>query len=319
MKRFLVLMETDGASIHPRSEAAVDVARACEIPFDLLITGGPSIEAEASKWTGVGADRVLIAVSDALMHSTADRVAAVCAALMDGETSLIGPASISDVLARVAGALDLPMVTDVDGVSNSESGIVFHSLAFDGRIRQTVRVDAPRAVLSVQPRTAGLAPEIGATNAKSTIEHVAIDSIALPAGTIWVSTTSTVHRRPPLHEASVIVAGGRSLGDSASFEQYLGPVADRLDGAVAASGGAVHSGIAPSTQLIGQTGQTVSPDLYIAVGISGADQHIGGMQNSRVIVAINRDPQAAIFRVADYGLVADYHDALPELAEKLAH
>jgi electron transfer flavoprotein alpha subunit len=317
MKRLLVLLDTDGEHVLPSSTAAIEFARQLGSPFDILIAGAPSIAEEASAWTGYGAARVLLAASDDLAHPTADRLAAVCVHLMDSTTSIVGTTGAADILARVAGVLDLPAVNNVSTIEQEEKGPAFRRLALDDRIMETVRVDAPRVAFTARATQHSTPPLFGTGESTSQIVTVTVDPSYLPQGTTWISRTASVHKRPPMHEARVIVAGGRSLGDSATFEQYLGKVADKLGGAVAASGGAVHSGIAPSTQLVGQTGQTVEPELYIAVGISGADQHIGGMQNSRVIVAINRDPHAAIFRVADYGLVADYREALPELAEKL--
>jgi len=270
MKRLLVLGE---------SRAAIDFARDTCIRFDTV----------------------------SLPDSTDDALATAILARMDEGTSVAGPSNLFDILARVAGALDLPLLREVDGVD----GDTVRSGSFDGRLRETIKVTTARAVFSVNSNYR--------STASAAVEPSAIDalSVAPSTSTHLVSRTSTVHQRPPLHEARVVVAGGRSLKDSGQFEQYLGKVVDKLGAAIAASGGAVHSGIASSTQLVGQTGSTVAPELYIAVGISGADQHVGGMQDSRVIVAINRDPHASIFRIADYGLVADLREALPELAEKL--
>lgn len=321
MKRFLVLLETYGQAVSTASAAAVDFARQTGRPFDILIAGGPTIEG-VDHWKGCGAESVIVAMSESLTHPTADRLAAYCVLRLNADTSLIGPSTIDDVLARVAGIIDAPFLGDVDrvefpiiGAEGPTTGLAFRKRDFDGRVETRVRVDMPCAVFSVRPRKVDNTQPAGGPIAQ--LMMVSVDESTLPQSTTWVSRTSAVHKRPPLEEARVIVAGGRSLGDASSFEQYLGKIADKLGGAVAASGGAVHSGIAPSTQLIGQTGLTVAPDLYIAVGISGADQHVGGMQKSRVIVAVNRDPHAAIFRIADYGLVADFREALPELAEKL--
>lgn len=315
MKRLLVILETNGTRVRASSMAAIEFAQALAVPFDVLIAGAPSSAAEADAWTGTGAERVLTAASTELAHPTADRLAALCGRLMDEGTSLAGPSTMADVLARVAGALDLPMASEVEGFEMSGGQPAVRHATCDGRVRQTARVDAPRAVFSIRTGIAKPAGHVSAASAASAV--VALDTSDLPSDTTWISEATTVHTRPPLDQARVIVAGGRSLGDAAAFEQYLGKAADKLGGAVAASGGAVHSGIAPAAQLIGQTGQTVAPELYIAVGISGADQHVGGMRNSRVVVAVNRDPQATIFRVADYGLVADFREAMPELAEKL--
>lgn len=145
----------------------------------------------------------------------------------------------------------------------------------------------------------------------------AADLAPLPVGITWLGLEDREKTRPKLANARVVVAGGRSLRDAETFERLIGGLADKLGGAVGASGGAVHAGLAPSELLIGQSGQSVAPDLYVAVGISGVDQHLGGMKDAKVIVAINSDPDAPIFRIADYGLVADIHQAVPELLERL--
>jgi len=302
MKRLLLLFDVDAPG---PSAGAVGFARDASVPFDILWAGEGAGKAE--EWSTCGAERVLYVGQSRL---PAVHAATIAAHLMDAETSIAGPSTVADVLARVAGALDLPMLNDVDQIEGDK----VRCATYGGGVRTIAKVNAPRAVFSVKS-TYPARPTASTTAAP--VQPFEVDGIQLPRNTNLVSRTSTVHKRPPLHVARVIVAGGRSLRDSAQFEQYLGAVADKLGAAIAASGGAVHSGIAPSTQLVGQTGETVSPELYVAVGISGADQHVGGMQNSRVIVAINRDPHASIFRVADYGLVADLRDALPELAEKL--
>lgn len=296
MKRLLVLIDVDAPG---PSAGAVGFARDAGVPFDILWSG------EGAEWTRCGSDRVL---SMGSLRRTAEDAASIAAHLMDEDTSIAGPSTVCDVLARIAEKLDLPMLDDVDKIDGETVECATHG----GRVRMRVTL-AGRAVFSVSSTYPSRPP----TTKDAPIQPVEIDGIRLSRCTTVVSRTSTVHKRPPLNEARVIVAGGRSLGDGASFEALIGKVADKLGAAVAASGGAVHSGIAPAEQLVGQTGQTVAPDLYIAVGISGADQHVGGMNDSRVIVAINRDPHASIFRVADYGLVADLRDALPELAEKL--
>ncbi len=139
----------------------------------------------------------------------------------------------------------------------------------------------------------------------------------LPTGAVWLGLETGEQKQPTLKNARVVVAGGRVLRDAETFERLIGGLADKLGGAVGASGGAIHAGLAPAEALIGQTGQRVTPELYVAIGISGVDQHLGGMKDSEVIVAINTDPDAPIFQIADYGLVADIHQAVPEMLEKL--
>jgi electron transfer flavoprotein alpha subunit len=212
-----------------------------------------------------------------------------------------------DVLARVAGILDAAMVTDVVGV---ESPTVFTRPIVAGSIIATVEVLANPVVLTVRP--AGF-PK---TALSGTSQVEAID-LPIVGGSQRLSVTSRGGARPDLAIAKTVVSGGRPLKDAATFEQVIGGLADALGGAVGATRAAVDSGIAANELQVGQTGKIVAPDLYIAAGISGSTQHMAGIKDSKVIVAINKDPDAPIFEFADFGLVADLFDAIPEFRAKI--
>ncbi len=322
MVHVLILAETDGERVLPGTQAAITFAQqlvqVLNTNYSILLVGGPGIEEQAPAWSGYGAERILLAADSALTHPTADRVAEVCAqaAKQIGATFLTGLSSSfgRDVLPRVAGLLDLPMVTDVLAVEQSVGGLAFRRPIYAGNILATVRIEGDGGVFSVRGTAFG-SPSGAPTS--SPIETLQIETAALPTGTTWVSQDTPEQRRPELTSARVVVSGGRPLRDAETFERLLGGLADKLGGAVGATRAAVDSGIAPNELQIGQTGKVVAPDLYIAAGISGSVQHLAGMKDSKVIVAINTDPEAPIFEVADYGLVADLHQAIPEMISKL--
>lgn len=323
MKQFLILAETDGARILPATLPALtfaqELARTTGGSFDLLLVGGSEIAGEAEAWGEYGAARVFVAAMPELAHPTADKIAVVCAQAMEqaGADSLIGTSSSfgRDVLPRVAGLLDVPMLSDVLSVENRANGLAFRRPMVAGNLIATVRVEGERAVFSVRGTAFGK-PEASAGNV-SEVQNVRVDAGSLPQGTAWVGLEAGEQKRPDLTTARVVVSGGRPLRDAETFERLLGGLADKLGGAVGATRAAVDSGIAPNELQVGQTGKAVAPDLYIAAGVSGSVQHLAGMKDSKVIVAINTDSDAPIFEVADYGLVADLYNAVPELTSKL--
>ena len=206
------------------------------------------------------------------------------------------------------------MVSDVIAIAPGGSGLRFCRPMFAGNIVATVELVTRSAVFSVRASAFGYPRNELPT---SSLQIADFDSAAYPTGTRWVSLHAAAQTRPDLGAARAVVSGGRPLRDAETFERLIGGLADVLHGAVGATRAAVDSGIAPNELQIGQTGKIVAPDLYIAAGISGSVQHLAGMKDSRVIVAINTDPEAPIFEVADYGLVADLHQAVPELTEAL--
>jgi electron transfer flavoprotein alpha subunit len=319
MPALLVLAETDGHKILPSTLPTIAFAQQWA-----HATGGAFIllailqdTDAASELAGYGARAVRVAALLDGRRPTADVVAAIMSheARQAATDSVAGPSSSfgRDVLPRVAALLDLPMLSDVLSVEAGEGGLLFRRPMYAGNVIATVQIDGDAGVYSVRT-TAFDAPE--AVGAASPVETASLPE-TLPEGTTIVTLESAEQKRPELTSARVVVSGGRPLKDAETFERLLGGLADRLGGAVGATRAAVDSGIAPNELQVGQTGKVVAPDLYIAAGVSGSVQHMAGMKDSKVIVAINNDPDAPIFEVADYGLVADLHQAIPELMEKL--
>ncbi len=318
----LVFMETDGQRLPDVTLSSIkfaqDVSRTWETPFDLLAIGGAEIAAQTDNWRDLGARRIWVAAHDMLIHPTADRAAVVCHQVLRqiGAEVVIGAATTfgKDVLPRLAEAADLPMISDLIGIGADSSGLQFLRPMYAGNVVATMELADRRAVFSVRP-SAFRDPERGLPASDVTAFPVNADE--LPTGTTWVALEAAARSRPELTAARVVVSGGRPLRDAATFERVLGGLADALGGAVGATRAAVDSGIAPNELQVGQTGKSVAPELYIAAGVSGSVQHLAGMKDSRVIVAINTDPDAPIFSVADYGLIADLHQAVPELTERV--
>jgi electron transfer flavoprotein alpha subunit len=322
MAKMLVIAETDGQKVLESSRPAVTFAQKMATltngSFDILAIGGPGIGESVQTWSGYGAGQIHVAEASDMEQPTANLVAAVCVQVLQssGADSVAAASSAfsRDVLPRLAGLLDLPMLSDVMGVAQEDGGLVFKRPMYAGNIIATVQIEGEGGVYSVRG-TAFDNPETSGT--QSVIETVQVDSNFLPQGTTFISLEGGEQKRPDLAAARVVVSGGRPLRDAETFERLVGGLADKLGGAVGATRAAVDSGIAPNELQIGQTGRVVAPDLYIAAGISGSVQHLAGMKESKTIVAINTDPDAPIFEVADYGLVADLHQALPELISKL--
>lgn len=322
MSKILVLAETDGARILPGTLPAITFAQTLvrEVGggFDLLIVGGAEIGGEVEAWRGYGAGRVFVAAASELAHPTADRVAGVCSIAMQqaGAESIVGTSSTfgRDVLPRIAGLRDLPMLSDVLHVEKAGGRLIFRRPMVAGNVIATVQVEGDSGVFSVRGTAFG-PPE--KTESASEVQSLNVDVGRLPQGTTWIGLEAGEQKRPELTTARVVVSGGRPLRDAETFERLIGGLADKLGGAVGATRAAVDSGIVPNELQVGQTGKVVAPELYIAAGISGSVQHLAGMKDSKTIVAINTDPDAPIFEVADYGLVADLHQALPELIAKL--
>jgi len=275
-------------------------AQALGLSFDILAVSG-----EAP--TDLGADRVRAAglaevpTADGLAKDIAK------AAAEYSHVAAVSTMRAKDVLPRVAALLDAAMVTDVIG---AESASVFHRPMVAGAIVATVEALTEKVVITVRP--AGFPKPT--RKGESAIETVTFDA---PSKARRVATTARSGSRPDLAAAKVVVSGGRPLKDAATFEKIIGGLADTLGGAVGATRAAVDSGIAPNELQVGQTGKIVAPDLYVAAGISGSTQHMAGIKDSKVIVAINKDPEAPIFEVADLGLVADLFDAVPQLQAKV--
>jgi electron transfer flavoprotein alpha subunit len=267
------------------------------------------VAAEAAKLAGVA--KVLTAESDALEHALAEPLAALIVSLAGSYDALLAPTTATgkSVMPRVAALLDVMQVSDVMEVLGPDT---FRRPTYAGNAIQTVKSKDAKKVITV--RTASFAAAEGGSNT-APIEQASPSSD--PGLSTFVEESVAKTERPELAGAKIIISGGRALGSKEKFLEVILPVADKLGAAVGASRAAVDAGYAPNDWQVGQTGKIVAPDLYIACGISGAIQHLAGMKDSKVIVAINKDPEAPIFQVADYGLVADLFQVLPELEKEL--
>lgn len=309
----LVIAEHDNAKLRPATLATVAAARQIGGAIDVLVAGAAcaTVAEEAARIEGV--TRVRLADATYYEHELAENVAALVVANADGYSHLIAPSSTfgKNLMPRVAALLDVAQVSDVSAIKSADT---FVHPVYAGNALETVQsLDAVK-VLTIRT-TAFDAASSGA--AMAPVE-------SLPAGpdlalSRFVSREVSASDRPELGSARVVVSGGRGLGSAAQFTAVLTPLADCLGAALGASRAAVDAGFAPNDWQVGQTGKIVAPELYVAVAISGAIQHLAGMKESRVIVAINKDPDAAIFQVADYGLVADLFEAVPELVRALGH
>jgi len=308
----LLLAEHDNVSLKDSTNKALTAAKALGAEVHVLVAGEhckPAAEA-AAKLDGVS--KVLLADAPAYAHMLAEPTAALIVALAGPYETIMAPATTNgkNVMPRVAALLDVMQISDVTKVLAPDT---FERPIYAGNAIQTVRSADPKKVITV--RTAAF-QATGEGAAAAPIEPVA--AAADPGLSGFVGEELSKSERPELTSAKIIISGGRAMQSRDNFTKYIEPVADKLGAAVGASRAAVDAGYAPNDWQVGQTGKVVAPDLYIAVGISGAIQHLAGMKDSKVIVAINKDEEAPIFQVADYGLVADLYAALPEFANELA-
>jgi len=307
----LVIAEHDNASIKGATLNTITAAAAAGGDVHVLVAGhnaGGAAEA-ASKIAGVA--KVLLAEAPGLEHGLAENVAAQVIAIAGNYSHIVFPATASgkNVAPRVAALLDVAQVSDVTKVISADT---FERPIYAGNAIATVQSSDKVKVLTV--RTTGFDPA-AATGGSAAVEKVA--ATADDGSSTFVGSEIAKNDRPELTAAKIIVSGGRALGSSDKFTEVLTPLADKLGAALGASRAAVDAGYAPNDWQVGQTGKIVAPQLYIAAGISGAIQHLAGMKDSKVIVAINKDPEAPIFSVADYGLEADLFTAVPELVKAL--
>ena len=275
----------------------------------VLCAGARAAEAAAEAATIAGVAKVLVAEDALYGHRLAEPVAALIVSLAGDYSHIAAPATTDakNILPRVAALLDVMVITDVSGVVDAET---YQRPVYAGNAIQTVRSADGVKVLSIRTSTF----EAAGSQAAAPVEPVAAG--ADPGLSAWVEDRVAASDRPELTSAKIVVSGGRGVGSEENFK-VIAALADRLGAAIGASRAAVDSGFAPNDWQVGQTGKVVAPDLYIACGISGAIQHLAGMKDSKIIVAINKDEEAPIFQVADFGLVADLFDAVPELAKKL--
>jgi electron transfer flavoprotein alpha subunit len=307
----LLLAETAGDAIAPATAKALTAAKEIGGPIHVLIVG-PGLKGaaeQAAKLAGV--EKVLVAEDASLDHVLAETVAALIVSLAGAYDVIIAPSTSAtkNVLPRVAALLDVMQISDIIKVVSADT---FERPIYAGNAIQTVRAKDAKKVITVRTTAFAAAPEGGSAPVE------AIAAPADPGVSAFKSEELAKSERPELTSARIILSGGRALGSAENFQKVLDPVATRLNAAIGASRAAVDAGYAPNDLQVGQTGKAVAPDLYIAAGISGAIQHLAGMKDSKVIVAINKDEEAPIFQVADYGLVADLFTALPELEAELA-
>ncbi|MEZ5529074.1 MAG: FAD-binding protein [Porticoccaceae bacterium] len=306
----LVIAEHDNSQLKPATLNTVSAAQAIGGDIHVLVAGSgcASVADAAAKISGVS--KVLLADNNAYTHQLAENVAPLVAELATGYSHVLAPATTTgkNLSPRVAALLDVQGISDISAV---ESADTFKRPIYAGNVIATVQSSDAIKVLTV--RSTAFDPVV-AEGGSASVETVAG---AQDAGTsAFVGEELAASERPELTSARVVVSGGRGMGSSENFHM-LEKLADKLGAAVGASRAAVDAGFVPNDMQVGQTGKIVAPDLYIAVGISGAIQHLAGMKDSKVIVAINKDEEAPIFQVADYGLVADLFQALPDLDSKL--
>jgi len=308
MSVLLLAEVTDGVLAMDATAKAVTAAKAIG-DVTLLCAGATAADAAKEAATIDGVSKVLVAEDAIYGHRLAEPTAALLVALADDYTHIVAPATTDakNILPRVAALLDVMVISDVSAVVDAET---FERPIYAGNAIQTVKSTDAKKVVSFRTSTFDAA---GTGNA-APVEAIA--TVADPALSAWIEDRVAASDRPELTSAGVVVSGGRGVGSKDDFA-IIERLADKLGAAVGASRAAVDSGFAPNDWQVGQTGKVVAPDLYVAVGISGAIQHLAGMKDSKIIVAINKDEEAPIFQVADYGLVADLFDALPELTEKL--
>jgi electron transfer flavoprotein alpha subunit len=306
----LLLAEHDNKSLAPATAKALTAARAFGSEVDILVAGEgarPAAEA-AAKLEGVR--KVLLAEAPHLAQRLAEETAAVVLPLMPNYSVLLAPATTmgKNVLPRVAALLDVAQVSDIVEVKSPNT---FVRPVYAGNALETVQTSDKTVVATVRTTAFATAGEGGSAPIETIMPPPPVSMSSFEGSEISVS------ERPELTAARIVVSGGRGMQSGDNFKTLIEPLADRLGAAVGASRAAVDAGYMPNDHQVGQTGKVVAPELYIAVGISGAIQHLAGMKDSKVIVAINKDADAPIFQVADYGLVGDLFTVLPELQEEL--
>jgi electron transfer flavoprotein alpha subunit len=306
----LLVAEHDNKTLKDSTNKALTAAKALGADVHVLIAGKDAkvVADAAAKLDGV--KKVLVADAAPYEHQLAEPTAALIVALAGGYDAIVAPATTNwkNIMPRVAALLDVMQISDITKVVAPDT---FERPIYAGNAIQTVKSTDAKKVITVRTSTFQATGEGGAAS----VENAA--PAADPALSSFVGEELSKSDRPELTSAKIIISGGRAMQSRENFAKYIEPVADKLGAAVGASRAAVDAGYAPNDWQVGQTGKVVAPELYIAVGISGAIQHLAGMKDSKVIVAINKDEEAPIFQVADYGLVADLYQALPELAAEL--
>jgi len=306
----LVIADHDNASLKDSTHKTVSAAQKIGGDVDILVAGkdAKAVADAAAKISGVR--KVLLAESAELGQGLAESMEALVAPLMSGYDAVLTPATAQgkNFSPRIAAKLDVAQISDIIDVVDAST---FVRPIYAGNALETVQSGDAKKVITVRPTAFKAAEEGGSAKVETTAAPAA------PSKTRFVEQKLVKSARPELAGAKIVVSGGRAMGSAEEFQRVIEPLADKLGAAVGASRAAVDAGYAPNDYQVGQTGKVVAPELYVAIGISGAIQHLAGMKDSKVIVAINKDADAPIFQVADYGLVADYKTAVPELMTAL--
>ena len=311
MAQVLVVAEHDNGSLRKATLHAVAAAQKVGGELHVLVAGHQAQAAAQAATQIPGVAKVLLADAPHLADFLAENVAALLVALAKGYSHVLAPATSNgkNAMPRAAALLDVQQISDIVAVDSADT---FVRPIYAGNALATVRSKDPIKVITVRTTAFDAAPAIGG--------NAVIEAVTPPpdAGlSQFVGREVSKSERPELTAAKIIVSGGRGMGSGENFKKVLEPLADRLGAAMGASRAAVDAGFVPNDWQVGQTGKIVAPDLYVAVGISGAIQHLAGMKDSRVIVAINKDEEAPIFQVADYGLVGDLFQVVPQLLDEL--
>jgi electron transfer flavoprotein alpha subunit len=306
----LLIAEHDNASLKDSTNRALTAAAALGADVHVLVAGANAKGAADAAAKLAGVKKVLLADNAAYAHDLAEPLAALIVALAGPYDAIIAPATsrYKNVIPRVAALLDVMQVSEIIKVIAPDT---FERPIYAGNAIQTVKSKDSKKVITVRTSAFAATGEGGSAS----VETAA--NASDPGLSSFVGEDVAKSDRPELASAKIIVSGGRAMQSRENFTKYIEPLADKLGAGVGASRAAVDAGYAPNDWQVGQTGKVVAPDLYIAIGISGAIQHLAGMKDSKVIVAINKDEEAPIFQVADYGLVADLYQAVPEFIDEL--
>jgi electron transfer flavoprotein alpha subunit len=306
----LVVADHDNSTLKDNTHKTVTAAHALSGDVDVLVAGQgvAAVAAAAAKIAGVR--KVLVAESDALGHGIAEALAATVLSLAPGYDAILTPATGvgKNFAPRVAAQLDVAPISEIVEVVSPDT---FVRPIYAGNALETIQSSDAKKVITVRATAFKAAGEDGSASVET------VPAVDGSPKTRFVSEEIVKSDRPELAGAKIVVSGGRAMGSAEEFHRVIEPLADKLGAAVGASRAAVDAGYAPNDYQVGQTGKIVEPELYIAIGISGAIQHLAGMKDSKVIVAINKDADAPIFQVADYGLVSDYKTAVPALMDAL--
>ena len=305
----LVIADHDGSAVRDTTNKTVTAALAIGGDVDVLVVGSGAKAAADSAAKITGVRKVLLAESAGLGHQLAEDVEETVLALAGGYDAILSPATMDgkNFMPRLAAKLDVAPISDIVEVVSADT---FVRPIYAGNALETIQSSDARKVITVRP-TGFAAAADGGSAPVETVSGVEAGKAS------FVGEELVKSDRPELGAAKIIVSGGRALGSSEEFHAVMEPLADKLGAAIGASRAAVDAGYAPNDYQVGQTGKVVAPALYIAIGISGAIQHLAGMKDSKIIVAINKDPDAPIFQVADYGIVGDYKTIVPELMSAL--